>query len=75
MRLLLCVVIFYYLPWFCSIKVSNKKLQHHAEKACGNRMCKRAFKKDALNFKEKNTELYINKANFVSFENCMNDKM
>jgi hypothetical protein len=36
-----CVAIFYNLSWFCSIKVSNKKLQCNAENACGNRMCKR----------------------------------
>jgi len=38
-----CVAIFYNLPWFCSIKVSNKKLQHNSEKAWGNWMCKRAL--------------------------------
>ncbi len=43
MRLPHYVVIFYNIPWFCSIKVSNKKLRHNAENACGNRMCKRAF--------------------------------
>ncbi len=31
---------FYYLPWFCSIKVSNKKLHRNAVNACGNGMCK-----------------------------------
>jgi len=31
------------LPWFCSIKVRNKKLQCNAENACGNRMCKYAL--------------------------------
>jgi len=35
---------FYSIPWFCSIKVSNKKLQCNAENACGNQMCKRAFR-------------------------------
>ncbi len=43
MRLLHCIAIFYYLPWFCSIKVSNKILQRYAENAWGNQMCKRAF--------------------------------
>jgi len=38
-----CVTIFYNVPWFCSIKVSNKKLQCNAENACGNRMCERTF--------------------------------
>ncbi len=47
MRLPHCVVIFNNLPWFCSIKVSNKKLQRNAENACGNRMCKRAFSLNA----------------------------
>jgi len=44
MLLLHCIAIFYNLPWFCSIKVSNKKWQLNAENACGNWMCKRAFK-------------------------------
>jgi len=43
MRLPHCFPIFYNLAWFCSIKVSNKKLQCNAENACGNQMCKRAF--------------------------------
>ncbi len=34
---------FYNFPWFCSIKVSYKKLQCNAENACGNRMCKCNF--------------------------------
>jgi len=38
-----CVAIFYNLPWFCSIKVSNENSQCNAENACQNRMCKRAF--------------------------------
>ncbi len=44
LRLPHCFAILYNLPWFCSIKVSNKKLQHNAENACGNRMCKHALK-------------------------------
>ncbi len=44
MRFSHCVAIFYNLPWFSSIKVSNKKLQCNAENACGNRMCKCAFR-------------------------------
>jgi hypothetical protein len=44
MRLPHCVAIFYNLPWFCSIKVSNKKLQHNAENASGSRMCKCTFR-------------------------------
>jgi hypothetical protein len=43
MRLPHCVTIFYNLRWFCSIKVSNRKLQRNAENTCGNWMCKRAF--------------------------------
>jgi len=43
MRLPHCIAIFYNLPWFCSIKVSIKKLQSNAENACGNRVCKCAF--------------------------------
>jgi len=34
---------FYSLPWFCSIKVSNKKSQCDVENACGKWMCKRAL--------------------------------
>ncbi len=30
-------------PWFCSIKISNKKSQCNAENPWGNRMCKHAF--------------------------------
>ncbi len=48
MRLPHCSGIFYNLPWFCLIKVSNKKLQHNAENACKNRMCKRALRDDYL---------------------------
>jgi len=44
MRLPHYVAIFYNLPWFCSIKVSNKKSQPNAVNACGNRMYKCAFK-------------------------------
>jgi len=44
MHLLHCVAIFYKIPWFCSTMVIYEKLQCNAEKACGNRMCKRAFK-------------------------------
>jgi len=43
MRLPNCVAIYYNLPWFCSIKVSNKKLQRNAENACENQICKRAL--------------------------------
>ncbi len=38
-----CVAIFYNLPWFWSIKVSNKKSQCNAENACGNQICKHAL--------------------------------
>jgi len=38
-----CIVIFHNLPWFCSIRVSNKKLQRNAVNPCENRMCKRAL--------------------------------
>jgi len=48
MRLPHCVAIFYNLPWFCSIKVSYKKLQCNVENACGNRMCKFAFTNASL---------------------------
>jgi len=39
-----CIAIFYNLPWFWSIKVSNKKSQRNAENTCKNQMCKRAFR-------------------------------
>jgi len=42
MRLPHFVAILYYLPWFCSVKVSNI----NEENVCGNRMCKRAFRYD-----------------------------
>jgi len=43
LRLSYFIAIFYYLPWFCSIKVCHKKLQCNAENAWGNWMCKCAF--------------------------------
>jgi len=43
MRFPHCVANFYYLPWFCSIKVSNKKSHRNAVNACGNGMCKLSF--------------------------------
>ncbi len=52
MHLPLCIAIFYNLPWFCSIKGRNKKLQCNAENAWGNRMCKCAF--------NNNTKLFTN---------------
>jgi hypothetical protein len=53
-RLPHCVAIFYNLPWFSLIKVSNKKSQRNAENACGNRMCKRVL-----------TLLYANKVSYL----------
>jgi len=35
MCLLHCVAIFYNLPWFFSIKVSNKKSHRNVENSCG----------------------------------------
>ncbi len=37
---------FFYLPQFCSIKVSYKKSQHNAVNTCGNWMCKLSFTKN-----------------------------
>ncbi len=38
MRFLHCVAISYYLPRFCSIKVSNKRLQCNEENECRNQV-------------------------------------
>jgi len=40
MRFPHCLAIFYNLPWFYSIKVSNKKSQRNVVNACGKWMCK-----------------------------------
>jgi len=46
MRFLRCITISYYLAWFSTIKVSNKKSQCNVENAFRNRMCKRALISD-----------------------------
>ncbi len=61
MRLLHCVAIVYNLPWFCSIKISCKKLQCNVENSCRNRMCKCTLSKQIF---WSATVLYENSYNF-----------